>query len=59
MNLSSLQLVLIVMVSMLLGMVVTFSFFYLSDLKLVIGSTVICLALLIVLALQLRGAKAE
>lgn len=59
MNLSSLQLLLVVMVSMLLGMVVTFSFFYLSDLKLVIGSIVFCLALLIVLALQLRGAKAE
>ncbi|WP_224995368.1 hypothetical protein [Cesiribacter sp. SM1] len=59
MNLRLLQLLLIILASVLLGVIITFSLFYVTDPKLVTGSAVFILALLLFLAIQLREIKAE
>ncbi|AHM61093.1 hypothetical protein D770_14195 [Flammeovirgaceae bacterium 311] len=59
MSLRPLQLLLIMLASVLLGVVITFSFFYFTDLKLVLGSLVFTLALLLFLAIQFGEIKAE
>jgi membrane protein YdbS with pleckstrin-like domain len=59
MSLRLLQLLLIILASVLLGVIITFSLFYVTDPKLVAGSAVFTLALLLFLTIQLREIKAE
>lgn len=59
MNPAFLRLLLIVLASVLLGAVNTFALFCQNELKLVMGSVVFSLALLLILFVQLREVKAE
>ena len=59
MNLSPLQLLLIVLVSMLLGAIITFSLFHFTEIKLVIGSIIFTLTLLVMLLVQFHQARAK